>query len=122
MSKIYIKVSENTDLRDRRTEIKKIGIMSWKRMVKANDLKKKDEFAFPGAADVNLPGCQQNWHHRLSNYYFLEVSEFNQLVKKAKQKFKDEYEYLRNSMYCPRGWEEYLDIPSEYKVTIKSND
>jgi hypothetical protein len=122
MRKIYIKISENTDLWDRRTEIKKIGIMSWKRMIKANDLKEKDEFAFPGAVDENLPGWQQNWHRRLSEYYFLEVSEFNQLVKKAKQKCKEEYEYWRNSMYCPGGWEEYLTIPSEYKVTIESND
>lgn len=44
--------------------MKKIPIMSWKRMIKANDIKKKDEFAFPGAADENLPNSI-NWLKKL---------------------------------------------------------
>lgn len=118
MSKTYVRISYSTDLRHPNTEIKKIPINCWKRLIKEKMIKQEEQFAFPGAADTDLPECQQNWHHRLTNYYLVETKYLNELIRNAKKKYKEEREHWRHSMYCPTGWEQYVNIPHEYSVKI----
>lgn len=115
---VYIKLEYNTDLRFPDTSVKKITKTMWKRFCAEQKLKKDSEldapFAFPGAADPDIPGCHQNWHRRFTCHYKLDSKDYSALVKRAKEKFKNNYN--RGSIYDPRKWEDCLNIPQDYRI------
>lgn len=115
---VYIKLEYNTDLRFPDTSIKKITKTMWKRFCAGQKLKKDAEsdvpFAFPGAANVDIPENQQNWHRRFTCYYKLDSKEYSALVKRAKDGFKRDCN--RGSIYDPRKWEDCLSIPRDYEI------
>ncbi len=115
---VYIKLEYNTDLRFPDTSVKKITKTMWERFLAARKVTKSSEldapFAFPGAADKDIPENQQNWHRRFTCYYRLDSKEYSTLIKKAKEEFKKNCN--RGSIYDPRKWEDCLTIPRDYEI------
>jgi hypothetical protein len=88
----YIGIEQNTDLKCEQTVIVRLGASrsraeAW--------LGNGDQgFAFPGAARSDIPGSQQNWHHRLRNAYVMPPG-----YRLPKKEAEQRWESRRGSVY-----------------------
>lgn len=88
---MFYGIEQSTDLRCKNTVIKtfssKSAALKWKN-------RSRGGYTYPAAADENLPGTQQNFHHT-----FRSVYEVHGLIRPTKKDIKRELDCYRGSSY-----------------------